>query len=256
MTTPDRIRPRSLVTAGRKPLIVRTASGQLATPKPGERITLDDAKRLVDVVFAFDTTGSMSSKLQGLQNCMAEFIQEIVKFLLDWQFSLVPFGDLTVPGDKIVDNLPFVNDAEAAIRMIRSAPHFSGGSNTGESSLEAMQAAMFKPYRKGAVKVIVLLTDEPPLTSRQLTTEVINLQLQQREFICFVASPSGHGYEALAHDNGGKWYPIGSSLNTADLLQFLRQLLKNVSRVSNDVHRLGWGSVARYLANPDRKVLE
>lgn len=255
MAIPDRVRPGSLVTAGRKTLLVRTASGQLVAPKPGERVTIDDVRRMVDTTFVFDTTGSMSSKLESLQQCMVEFVRELATFKLDWRFSLLPFGDLTVPSDLVVGDLPFVTDADAAIRMIRSAPHFSGGGNLGESSLEAMQAAINKPYRKGAVKVIVLLTDEPPLTG-QLSAGEINRQLKSGEFICFVASPAGCGFEAMARDNGGKWYLIGPSLNTADLLSFLRQLLKNVSRVSNDVHRLGGGSVARYLASPDRKALE
>lgn len=255
MSTPDRIRPSALP-AARRPLAFRTSGGKLVTPQAGERVKLDDQNRMVDFVFVIDTTGSMKDKTEGLQRCMEDFVNELAQLKLDWRFSLLPFGDLTIPGDRVVGKLAFVTNAEQARQMIRSAPRFSGGGNSGESSLEAMQAAMAKSYRQGAVKVVTLMTDEPPLTSRRLTPDVITRQLQQGEFICFAASPMNCGFEAMAKENGGQWYPIGSSLNTADLLAFLRRLLKNISRVSNDVHRLGGGSVSRYLASPNRTALE
>ncbi len=67
-------------------------------------------------------------------------------------------GDLTVEGDTIVEDLPFVADRAMAEALLRSMPGNSGGDNEGESVLEAVRAALDKPFRQGAVKVFVVLT--------------------------------------------------------------------------------------------------
>jgi hypothetical protein len=255
MNTPA-TRPTGRITggSGRRTLAFVTASGNVVTPRDGERVSLDDIRRMVDFVWVFDTTGSMYSKLESLKRCMRGFVGDADALKLDWRFSLVPFGDLTVHGDKVVGQLPFVTTVAEACRMIRGAERFSGGANEGESSLEALVAGMDKPFRQGAVKIIILVTDEPPL-EEGLTTRVVNGRLRQGEFICFAATPAKCGFEPLARDNGGMWYHIGPRLDTADLLAYLRKLLKQATEVTNEVHRLGGGSVARYLEHPARRAL-
>jgi hypothetical protein len=255
MNTPAVPESGSVVKRGRRPLVFQTGGGKLAAPQPGERVNLDDARRLVDLVLVFDTTGSMWNKLKSLVQCLVEFISTMAGLRLDWRFSLVPFGDLRVPGDRVVGNLPFVETADAATQMIHHAPHFNGGGNRGESSLEALAAAIGKPWRPGAIKVIILVTDERPHTDR-LTPGVINTRLHEGEFICFVASPKRCGLEALATENGGKWYPIGPNLDTRDLLRFIQSLLRDVGHVSDAVFALGGGSVRRYLDSSERRALE
>ena len=240
----------------KKAPVFRTSSGALIEAKPGSRVGINDVKKLVDICVVFDTTGSMAGKIPGLSNCMVEFVAELAKMKLDWRFSVVPFGDLTVPGDKVVGNLAFVSNRQEAERMISGLPHFNGGGNTGESSLEALQAAMKKTYRPGAVKVLVLLTDDWPLQSQKLTLDSINAELRRNEFICFVASCPQQGYESLAENNAGKWYPISASMDTSGLLTFLRGLLKEVVRVSQAVHAVGGGSVRKFIAKEtERKAL-
>src|SRR5580693_7478207 len=109
----------------RQPLTFVTASGKKVTPKAGERVKLDDsAPRLVDIAVVFDTTGSMDDKISGLVACMVSFVEELAQLRLDWRFTVVPFGDLTVPGDRIVSDLPFVSEQTAAQDLVRSMPRF------------------------------------------------------------------------------------------------------------------------------------
>ena len=256
MSTPDKRNSGAISPRNHKAPVFRTASGNVVEAKPNQPVAIDDVLRQVDVCWVVDTTGSMSDKINGLTQCMVDFVAELAKLKLDWRSTAVPFGDLTVPGDRVVGDLPFVSDRQAAEQMIRNLPHFNGGGNTGESSLEAMQAAMSKRYRQGAVSVLVLLTDEPPLTGPQLNAGTITRALQQQELICFVASPPHQGYEPWAEKNAGKWYPIGSHMDTSDLLAFLKGLLKDVARISKAVHELGGGSVRRYIAEAKRRELE
>jgi hypothetical protein len=206
----------------------------------------------VDICFVFDTTGSMSNKINGLVNCMVEFVGELARLRLDWRVTAVPFGDLTVPGDRVVEDLKFVSTRDAAQDLLRKLPRFNGGANEGESSLEAVMAACRKDYRSQAVKVLVVLTDEPPLKSSQLTAAHVGDMIAQEEFICFVAAPDPRtqgsrveGFRSWARDNGGEWYPINQTMPTDELLAFLKSLVKAIPKVAKKA--IEAGSVRRYL---------
>jgi hypothetical protein len=92
-------------------------------------------RREVDVCFVFDTTGSMSDKIDGLVQAMDRLVGELGRLALDWRVTTVAFGDLTIPGDRIVDDMPFVRTVKEASAQLRSMPRFSGGGNMGESSV-------------------------------------------------------------------------------------------------------------------------
>ena len=103
-------------------------------PAPATEDTASDLQP-VDICFVFDTTGSMSDKIKGLTDSLVKFVGELGRLSLDWRITAVPFGDLTVKGDKVVDDLPFVRTPKEGQQMLRRLPRFSGGSNVGESSL-------------------------------------------------------------------------------------------------------------------------
>jgi hypothetical protein len=206
-------------------------------------------RRMVDVCFVFDTTGSMSDKIEGLVGCLVDFVGELASLSLDWRVTAVPFGDLTVPGDVIVGDLPFAADREVAERLLRGMVRNCGGGNEGESCLEAVQAALAKPYRLGAVKVFVVLTDEPALTHR-LRPAQIESALKRAEVVTFVASPPLDYFRRWAEVTGGTWCDIGSSYDYSGVLAMLRRLVRQVARVAAAVHTLAGGSVSRYLQLP------
>lgn len=205
--------------------------------------------RKVDVCFVFDTTGSMYDKIAGLVECMNGFVEELGKLNLDWQASVVPFGDLTIPGDTIEAELPFVASVADAQAMLGAMRRNNGGGNQGESSLEAMRAALGKPYRIGAVKVLILLTDEPAL-QHEIRADQTERDLLGREFVCFVTSTPEVYYKRFAQESGGSWYPIGTSMDYSDVVAMLRKLVRDVARTTAAVHKLADGSVARFRELP------
>jgi hypothetical protein len=226
------------------------AAGPATQPAPVTEDTAPD-RQPVDICFVFDTTGSMSGKIKGLTDSLVKFVGELGRLSLDWRITAVPFGDLTVEGDKVVDDLPFVRTPKEGQQMLRRLPRFSGGSNIGESSLQAVLAGLAKPYRSDAVIVLVVLTDEPPLESGDLTADFVADQITAREVICFAAATDHPGYRRWAADNGGQWYQIKPGMNTADLLGFLSSLVIDLPQVAKAVHDLGGGSVRRYLDRDD-----
>lgn len=228
---------------GAGPVLV-LGDGQVASLAPGADHRL--RRSMVDIRFVFDTTGSMSDKIRGLVRCVGELVAELSSLDLDWRMVIVPFGDLTVPGDRIETGFPLVDTCKAAQAQLRSMPRFSGGGNSGESAIEAMLAALARPWRPRAVKVVVLITDEPALVSQRARPEMVAEELRQHDAICFVASPDLPYYRAWAADNGGRWLVIGPSMDTGHLLGLLRSLVVDVATVAGQVHLLAGGSVRRY----------
>ncbi|KQO98734.1 vWA domain-containing protein [Leifsonia sp. Leaf264] len=199
----------------------------------------------VDVGFVFDTTGSMSAKRDSLIESMSGFIDELAGLGLDWRVSAIPFGDLTVPGDRIDSALPFVTNVAEAKQQLRGMPQFSGGGNEGESSIEAMSAAVGKAWRNDAVKVLVLLTDDYALNVNR-ATEITSL-LTQTQTLCFAAALDTGYYRDWCTKSGGEWTEIASTMDTGSVLRLIRTLVSKVAITAAAVHAVGGGSVRKYL---------
>jgi hypothetical protein len=225
---------------------LRRASRPLNSPKfvstgEGRIIPVQPGGNQVDVVFIFDTTGSMSDKRDGLVSSMSSFVDDLSSLALDWRTACVPFGDLFVAGDRIDGDLPFVSTVQRAKDQLALMPPFNGGGNGGESSIEAMRAAFAKPFRPETIKVLVLLTDD----YAHGASETITRELVRSETICFVASPDASYYRKWATSSGGKWREIRDRMDLAEILAFLRGLLTEVVATAAKVNELG--SVRKYI---------
>ncbi len=202
-------------------------------------------ERGVDVVFVIDTTGSMSDKIESLLATCSKFVDDFNALHLNHRIAIVSFGDLRVEGDKI-QNTAFTADVEVTKKSLRHIPRNNGGGNEGESSLEAVERALSLPFRSDAVKVIVLLTDEPADQHRLHADEMLG-RLTERQMLVFVASPPYKYFQRMALRHGGQWYRISAHTNFNDLLKMFRDLAQKVSQVVSDVYQVSDGSVGDYL---------
>ena len=235
-----------------KSLAVKLGGDNDDSQSTGLRVTVqgrpvdNSAKASVDLVFVIDTTGSMSDKIEGLLNTCTKFVDEFASLRLDHRIAIVAFGDLTVTGDRIVAT-KFTNNLETTKESLAKIPRYSGGGNEGESSFDAMDKAMARPFRQDAVKVLVLITDEPGLEHDNITAKEITRRLGQEEFLTFVVATPDSYYKEMAEKNGGKWYEVSASSDFTDLLDTFREMAKKVSIFLTEVHKLGKGSVKDYL---------
>lgn len=222
------------------------AKGELPTVTFRGEVLKPKTSHAVDLVFIVDTTGSMSDKIEGVLTTCGEFLENFAALGLDYRVGIVAFGDLTEPDDRIVAT-PFMNKLEMIQKKLRQVPRYSGGGNEGESSLEAVHAALGMPYRAEAVKVCILITDEPALHGTH-SPEATTAKLKEREVITYVVSPDIDYYKKMAERTGGTWMEITSEADFSSLLSMLRQLAKDMAHVVNDVHLLAHGSVESYLS--------
>lgn len=209
----------------------------------------DSAKALADLVFVIDTTGSMNDKIDGLIESCQSFVDRLATRHIDWVAAVVGFGDLTVEGDRIVAT-PFSSSAERVKDLLRRLPRYSGGGNEGESSLEALRAALNQPgYREGAVKVIVLITDEPAL-QRQLRPSTVTGMLREAGAMAFVLSPNIKYFRSMASDTGGEWWNVESGGDFSKILAVFDKIARKVASTVVAVHELASGDVKEYLKLP------
>lgn len=207
----------------------------------------------VDLVFVIDTTGSMSDKIRGLLSTAAKFVDRFGMLQMDARIAVVAFGDLTVKSDKIVAT-GFSRNIETTKNSLQKIPRFSGGGNRGESALEALQKAMALDFRDNAVRVLLLITDEPALQNRNLKVGDVMEQLREREMLTFVVATPEKYYKEMAVKNGGKWYKISANTDFTDLLEMFGDIASKVSETVADVYRVGDGRVSDYLRlNPPEK---
>ncbi len=216
-------------------LSVTTSTGKVTRQSPSFAST--------DVVFIIDTTGSMLGKIQGLLARANQFADKIASCQIDWRIAVVGFGDLTVHGDTI-QATGFSNKLETVKRWINSIPRNSGGSNDGESSLDALDRALsFTTYRPNAIKVFVFMTDEPALMDH-FTPEQIIKRLKQSGTITYVISDPIDYFQRMAKETAGKWFQISSQTN---FLNILDQLFEKISETVEEVQTTTGGDVQKYL---------
>jgi hypothetical protein len=65
----------------------------------GQKARFEAPAKPVDICFVFDTTGSMSDKVDGLVMSFESIEDTFHRLQLDWRMTAVPFGDLRVPGE-------------------------------------------------------------------------------------------------------------------------------------------------------------
>lgn len=205
----------------------------------------NNASRLVDVATVFNTTESMSNKIQSLIASLADIFGLLGPRQVHWRFVSVPFGDLTLPGDRIVTDLPFTAHVASAQRQLRSLPRFSGGGNPGESSGEALLATLEREFRPNAVKVVVLVTDEPALGGR-LIHDRVDQAPGWFEAICFTIALDLTYFHRWAEQHGGTWQPIGTTIDGGSLMRLFDEVMAGAVRVADEIHTRHSGSVRRY----------
>lgn len=201
----------------------------------------------VDLVFVFDTTGSMDDKIKALKQTCMLFVDEANNLDLDIQFALISFGDIKVEGGG--DTIEVVVSPTSNIEKIKHGlthiPRNSGFGNDGESSMEAIREALKLSYRTQTVRVLVLITDEPA-HQHNITAPQMTATLTEREFLVFVIAPPFRYYKEMALKNKGIWKEVGISTNLSEILDIFKEVAKKVSEVVEDVHRLAGGSVSEY----------
>jgi len=207
------------------------------------------ARTAVDLVFVIDTTGSMSDKIAGLVASCTTFADRFAAQDLDWRIALVAFGDLTVRGDRIMAS-GYTHDITRVHRELGALPPNSGGGNDGESSLEAIEKMIGLGARADALRLAILLTDEPPLDHRGAKLASVLGQLTRAKILTFTVAPDLPAYRRIAAETGGRWFPIAAGSDFSSILDMFARVVASVTATVSQIQLEAGGDVERYLALP------
>ncbi|MFM8794526.1 MAG: vWA domain-containing protein [Acidimicrobiales bacterium] len=192
----------------------------------------------VEVIFVFDTTGSMYSKLPGLVECTVQMVNELGQVSVPWKVTAVPFGDLEIRGDTINDRLPWLDSVEPARKLLMNLERNAGGGNGGESAFEALDLALRKEGGRSAMRVVVLITDEAAHQKKFSARQMVERVVDEDVLVYSIATHHGY-YREMAERTGGSFIPISHSVDASAITEMFRRLGRDIARRSHKVLTAG-----------------
>jgi uncharacterized protein YegL len=128
--------------------------------------TMHLARRRAQVMFVLDCTGSMEAEIEGVKDSISGFMDYIQSEGLSVEAGLIAFRDLqeNEPPEVLqFEGRPFTRDAKLFKKRMAPLTAEGGGMNPGESSFDALVRACRQPFDKDAARILIVITDEPPL---------------------------------------------------------------------------------------------
>lgn len=133
-------------------------------PKVVESSTTDG---MLDMVIAFDTTGSMSAYINAVKTHVKELVPKLFSSNPDLRIGIVAFGDYCDMRSK--DNfgkayqvLDLTNDENKIIKFINEAQNTSGGDGDEFYELVIKKITEETAWREGSTKAVLLIADAAP----------------------------------------------------------------------------------------------
>ena len=121
----------------------------------------------LDIVFVLDVTNSMDPQIAGVRDGVGEFVKALKDRELEARIAMVAFRDIIyddVPFEVLkFKGEPFTTDTKAFSVEVGKLKAMGGGDDP-ESSLDALVLASKQPFRPGALRVLILITDDEPQT--------------------------------------------------------------------------------------------
>lgn len=223
-------------------------------PKVVEPSTTDG---MLDMVIAFDTTGSMSAYINAVKTHVKELVPKLFSSNPDLRIGIVAFGDYcdmkapTLYG-RAYQVLDLTNDENKIIKFINEAQDTSGGDGDEFYELVIKKITEETAWREGSTKAVLLIADAAPHKVGYSYKGIIsNAQIDWREE-AKKASELGIKFDTMTIDPMYvEWYKELSAMTNGVSVPF-----KNSGKTSQVIEaaalsRGGTRTKAMYMATMD-----
>lgn len=173
--------------------------------------------RPVDIVYVFDTTGSMSNEIDGVIRTSLAFADELVSKGRDYRLGLVSFGDIV---RQVYRSDGTLTDNAGEFKQWVGSLSAQGGDGERENDFGAIKRATQMSFRDDAQKIFILITDAPPhyygdaqdggaaFDDPDLAYQPILKLVRDKGASVYAVTPNYNEFTSLASDTGGRFYDI------------------------------------------------
>ena len=157
----------------------------LVKPKVRESTTTSDGK--LDMMIAFDTTGSMASYIDAVKKHVKELIPKLFKQNPDLRIGIVAFGDYCDMSSKYnfgkaYQACELTDDENKLIKFITGAQNTGGGDSDEFYELVIKKIIEETNWREDSAKAVLLIADaNPHEVGYSYGNIVVNNQIDWRE---------------------------------------------------------------------------
>ena len=183
----------------------------------------------MDIVFVFDTTGSMGDEMSGTVSTARRFVDRLSGSDIAWRLGLVAFGAKDEDPTPVVrKTVPFTDDVGVFRDELRQLEAIGGGQ---EDPITALDHALKNLVPRPGVEVVyILITDEPYAVEskcgrsfKEVKDEVQSQGIKVYAITNTEDIASTEDFQALARDSGGQWYDIHGSRKFTDILDAIAE---------------------------------
>lgn len=204
-------------------------------PVKNKKTATATSDSMLDMVIAFDTTGSMSSYLGDVRKHCTDLVPKLLEANPDMRIGVVAFGDYCDMQNKYefgdaYQVLPLTTNKKKIIDFINNAKKTSGGDGDEFYELVIKKITEETNWREGATKAVLLIADANPHEVGYSYKYIVqNAQIDWREEARKAAEKgikfdtlSIHGtpwYKELSDMTNGIYAPFRSSEKTAQVVE-------------------------------------
>ena len=171
----------------------------------------------VDIVFVIDTSGSMDDKVEKLKNSVRSILSIMTG--MDYRVAVTGFGDSGSFKIYKYQGENFVNNASSVEYLLELLLDDNFGGD--EAQIEALYEATKLPFKSGALRLIIMITDEDTTqssaNSNLYNTLIRKISEDQISVVCLLGSYDTHPatkdtrYSEISQKSGGYTMDLGSS---------------------------------------------
>lgn len=186
-----------------------------------------DAGADLDLLFMFDTTGSMYSCLEQVRTHLISIVQQIHRELPDTRIAIMAFGDHCDEATTyLVTKSLFTTATDELVSFIKTVG-MTGGGDTPEAIEDALWEAGQMDWSQAAGKALVLVGDAPPHSvaecphGRDYESEAAALKeagVQIYSVLCHDGGGAESVFRWFAEMSGGKFLLLNQIEDLCDLL--------------------------------------
>lgn len=212
---------------------------------------LDSEGTALDMVIAFDTTGSMNAYIGDVKKHVEKVINEMFDKTADLRIKIVAFGDycdmrgVGVFGDAYQE-IELTNDRQALINFVKGAKSTGGGDGDEFYELVIQKVVNETAWRDGAARSFLLIGDaDPHAIGYTYNRYVVNNQIDWKQE-AKSAADKGITIDTLSI-HGNSFYKEVSRITNGINIPFRKS--ENVSQVVSGLSYARSGSKAAFTAS-------